>query len=70
MALSNRRLSKLIYNSIGKGWLTDQGCLNELEPHAMDPAFQQAWQEVKQANKTYLAIIIQDRSGILVRCPG
>jgi starch phosphorylase len=64
--LANPRLSDLITQTIGEGWVNDLERLRELEPHAGDPAFQQAWREIKQHNKLDLAAVIQQRTGIEV----
>ncbi|HEU4611325.1 MAG TPA: glycogen/starch/alpha-glucan phosphorylase, partial [Kofleriaceae bacterium] len=55
IALANPRLSDLIDEAIGKGWLRDLDRLRELERFADDAAFQQRWRAVKQANKAELA---------------
>ena len=49
--LSNPGLSDLITEHIGDGWVKDLDRLNELEPLAEDPAFRQAFREVKRQNK-------------------
>jgi glycogen phosphorylase len=64
--LANPRLSDLVTQTIGDGWQTHLEELRGLEPHATDPAFQQAWQEVKRQNKVELAHVILDRTGIVV----
>jgi starch phosphorylase len=61
MKLANPRLSDLITETIGEGWLTDLDMLRELEPHAEDAAFRQAWREIKLANKHDLAAEIARR---------
>ena len=66
VALSNPGLARLIDDTIGPGWLTDMSRLRELEAHAGDAAFQEAWRRVKQDNKTRLAHIIQARTGVTV----
>ena len=66
VALSNPSLTRLIDERIGAGWLADLPHLKELEPHADDAAFQQAWADVKHQNKTRLAKIILERTGITV----
>jgi len=62
--LANPRLSELITETIGDGWLRDLERLRELEPYAGDPHFRQRWRAVKQANKTDLAAIIRERTGV------
>jgi len=66
VALSNPRLADLIDERIGAGWLTDLNRLRELEASAGDSAFQDAWRQVKSANKERLAKIIKLRTGIVV----
>ena len=66
VALSNPGLARLIDERIGLGWLTDLYRLKELEAHANDSGFQQAWAAVKHENKARLAKIIVDRTGIIV----
>ena len=66
VALSNPGLARLIDERIGEGWLADVNRLKELEAHANDAGFQQAWAAVKRENKTRLAKIILDRTGITV----
>jgi len=56
---SNPRLSKLIGDAIGMGWVTDLYRLRELVPHADDPAFREAWQQIKRANKERLIATIR-----------
>ncbi|WP_164009815.1 glycogen/starch/alpha-glucan phosphorylase [Pyxidicoccus trucidator] len=60
LAWCNPRLSKLITSRIGEGWATDLDQLRKLEPHADDPAFRNAFREVKRANKVDLSQHIRD----------
>ena len=55
VALANPRLTDLITEAIGDGWLRDLDKLRGLEAFAEDAAFQAQWKAVKQANKTDLA---------------
>jgi len=64
VALSNPGLTKLITDSIGDGWLQDLSRLHRLEPLADDPNFQKQWRDVKFANKSRLAALIKERTGI------
>lgn len=64
VALSNPRLTSLITERIGDGWLGDLTRLRKLEPHADDPAFQKQWHEVKLHNKRSLSALIAKRTGI------
>ena len=54
VALSNPRLTDLITDAIGDGWVRDLDRLHELEAHASDAAFCDKWRAVKQANKRAL----------------
>jgi starch phosphorylase len=64
VALGNPRLSRLITESIGEGWLTDLYELRGLEPLANDKAFQERWRDVKLANKRDLAALLKARTGV------
>ena len=52
--LANPTMSKLITDTIGSGWPTAMERLGELEPHADDPAFREAWRGIKRHNKNNL----------------
>jgi starch phosphorylase len=60
---SNPRLSSLITEAIGEGWLTDLDRLSGLEKLAPDAVFRERWRAVKQANKERLAAWIHDTMG-------
>jgi len=62
--LSNPRLSDLITEAIGDGWITDLGQLRELEPLADDAEFRLRFREVKTANKRRFADVLAKRDGI------
>ena len=66
MALSNPRLSSLITEHIGDGWIKDLAELEALEPFAEDPAFRARWREIKQENKRKFAALAVERTGILI----
>ena len=55
VGLANPKLSQLVSEAIGDGWLRDLDRLHELEAVADDPAFQDRWRAVKRANKAELA---------------
>ncbi len=55
VALANPRLSSLVTEAIGEGWIRDLERLRDLEKFADDAAFQEKWHAVKQANKQQLA---------------
>jgi len=62
--LSNPRLSDLITEAIGDGWITDLDRLRELEPLADDAEFRLRFREVKAANKRHFADVLAKRDGI------
>jgi starch phosphorylase len=64
--LANPGMSALVTEAIGDGWLDDLERLRELEPHADDPAFREAWRRVKLANKRRLAEEAHRRTGVVV----
>ncbi|HPP47795.1 MAG TPA: glycogen/starch/alpha-glucan phosphorylase, partial [Accumulibacter sp.] len=64
--LSNPRMSRLIDETIGTGWVTDMLLLRQLEKHTEDPAFRDAWRQIKSANKVHLAHEIRRHDGVLV----
>jgi starch phosphorylase len=66
IVLSNPTLTALITQHIGDGWIRDLNHLRRLEPLAEDPAFRQAWRQVKHDNKARLARIIAERAGVEV----
>lgn len=64
MAMANPRMSKLISDSIGEGWITDLSQLAQLAPKAQDPHFRGEWAAAKLANKKDLAAIIKRDCGV------
>ena len=64
LAYSNPKLSSLISDRIGDGWVTDLVQLNRLKPLADDLVFQQQWQQVKQHNKQRLAEMVRTDCGV------
>jgi len=64
LAHCNPRLSKLITESIGDGWLKDLDELAKLKPLANDAAFREAFMNVKRANKIDMCNDIQHRLGL------
>ncbi len=55
VALSNPRLSHLITEAIGEGWIKNLDRLQDLEKFADDAGFQEKWRAVKHKNKADLA---------------
>ena len=66
LALINPRLSALICDAIGDGWVRELERLRELEKFADDPAFQDRWRHIKRANKCALAEAARERTGISI----
>jgi starch phosphorylase len=66
LALSNPRLSRLVTDAIGEGWVTDLERLRVLEPFADDAGFREQWQAVRHANKVTLAELVRDSTGVVI----
>ena len=67
VVLSNPGLSDLITQCIGDSWPSNlETELKKLEPFADDAGFQKKWQKVKKANKSHLASVMRERTGIVV----
>jgi glycogen phosphorylase len=66
MVLSNPKLSQLISEHIGAGWVKDLGQLKALEPLADNPEFRARWREIKQFNKQNLAARALLRTGVSI----
>lgn len=65
--LSNPRLSKLITDSIGDGWIRNmEEHLPKLEAYSKDPSFQKEWQRIKFENKERLARDVKYRTGMII----
>src|SRR5262245_6471606 len=64
VAVGNRRISRLITESIGERWLFDLYELRGLEPLADDESFQDQWREIKLANKRDLAPTLKLRTAV------
>lgn len=62
--LANRRLSELLTDTLGDGWVTDLDRLRELEPYAEDAEFRAAFRRVKQGNKERLLDLLKVRDGL------
>jgi starch phosphorylase len=65
MVLCNPKLSDLITEHIGEGWIKDLAQLHKLEPFADDPAFRVRWHAIKQHNKRNFARLALERTGIV-----
>ena len=66
MVQSNPRLSKLICERIGSGWINNLSQLQQLESWADNKDFRQQWQETKFAIKQELAKYTLEKTGITV----
>jgi glycogen phosphorylase len=66
MMLANAKLTYLITDWIGKGWISDLGELRKLEDSIDEPDFQETWRLFKGLNKEDLAAHIQKHNGIKV----
>jgi starch phosphorylase len=67
LALSNPKLSALITRHIGDRWIANlEDELAPLESLALEVDFQRDWQAVKADNKSALASLIKERTGVLV----
>ncbi|MGJ8562776.1 MAG: glycogen/starch/alpha-glucan phosphorylase [Alphaproteobacteria bacterium] len=62
----NTRLSALISDKIGEGWIDDLEQLTKLVPLADDKVFQKSYMDVKSANKARLAEFLKERTGVTV----
>jgi len=66
MVLSNPKLSQLITEHIGDGWVKDLSRLKALEPLAENPEFRARWREIKLSSKQSLAARALLRAGIVI----
>ncbi len=66
MVLSNPRLSTLISDRIGKGWITELDKLKQLEPLVDDAQFCEDWKKIKHSIKQDLADRILADYGVTV----
>jgi glycogen phosphorylase len=66
LLLSNPQLAALITRKIGDRWVTQLEEMRQLEAFAGDPEFQAEWRVIKGQNKSNLAQLIHQRTGILV----
>jgi len=66
MVLSNPRLTQLIAERLGGGWICDLDRLRRLEPMADDPDLHEQWRAIKRHNKLRLAVYIHQNLGISV----
>ncbi|EIT68082.1 MULTISPECIES: glycogen/starch/alpha-glucan phosphorylase [Hydrocarboniphaga] len=66
IVLANPRLTALISETLGEGWIKDLGQLRGLERHVENADFRARWAKVKRDNKADLAAHITRRLGISI----
>jgi starch phosphorylase len=67
VALSNPGLTGLLTKTIGDRWIKHfEDEARKIEPFADDPAFRKEWARIKRANKSRLATLVQERTGIAI----
>lgn len=59
LLMSNPKLSNLITEKIGQGWVKDLDELRKIEAFVDDPQFRAQWRQIKYENKSHLANYIQ-----------
>ncbi|NQT32743.1 MAG: glycogen/starch/alpha-glucan phosphorylase [Candidatus Omnitrophica bacterium] len=63
---ANPRLSTLVTNAIGDGWLRDLSQIKQLEPFTNDMSFCEKWQKVKKKNKIDFAEFVKNKTDITI----
>jgi glycogen phosphorylase len=67
VALSNPGLAGLLTKTIGDRWIKHfEDEIRKIEPFADDPAFRAEWEVIKHDNKSRLATLVQERTGIAI----
>jgi glycogen phosphorylase len=66
MVLSNPKLSDLISEHIGDGWIKDLAQLKALEPLAENAEFRARWRAIKHHNKQDFAALALQRTDIVI----
>jgi glycogen phosphorylase len=64
IALSNPRMSALVTEAIGDGWITNLEQLRDLEPLVQDTSFVAQWREMQRGAKADLTSYIRKQTGI------
>ena len=62
--LTNPALAALVTDAIGESWVRDPDALRQIEAHAGDAAFGEAWRRIKRENKVRLARLSAARTGV------
>jgi starch phosphorylase len=66
VALSNPGLTRLLTETIGDRWIKHfEDEIRKAEPFADDPGFRQEWGKIKRDNKSGLAAIIEEKTGVV-----
>ncbi len=66
VALSNPGLTGLLTKTIGDGWIKHfEDDIRKIEPFADDSGFRAEWGKIKRDNKSRLAMLIKERTGIV-----
>jgi starch phosphorylase len=68
IAISDRRLTRLVTEAIGPGWLTDLSQLERLVPFADDSQFRKEWSDVLLAVKDDFCSYVEKQTGVAVPC--
>lgn len=66
MVLCNPRLTKLLCDAIGEGWIKNLDELHGVEKYSDDPGFREDWRRVKSQNKVSLANYIKKCTNVTV----
>src|SRR5512138_176709 len=66
IALCNTRLTRLLNDAIGTGWIKDLSELKRLEPLAADAEFRARWRDIKHTNKCEFAHLVKQQTGIAI----
>ncbi|MFW8599919.1 glycogen/starch/alpha-glucan phosphorylase [Desulfobacterota bacterium M19] len=66
MGVSNPKLTALITEAVGEGWLNDMTKLTALEPFADEASFREKWYQIKRGHKEQVASLILKRFGFAV----
>ena len=63
---ANPKLSNLITDAIGDGWITDLSALQQLEAFSQDASFVESFAAVKRDNKRFLSQLIYEKTRIRI----
>ena len=66
IVLANPRLTSLLNETIGEGWIRDLGELRAIERYIDDPSFCDRWAGIKRANKEELAAVVMQATDTAV----